>query len=254
MLPATLIAALWIAPAAAAPPPEQTPVEWCAVSVSVNQHARRYVVVSFSSLLPTVISGTVALYVGDRRYDVPFERVQAGGMPGADAPQAQGGKPFVVVRFPNDVTIDAAVVTSVTRPPVGACPVPYNPWLASEHRSTPRTAAIAGGLDRYDIVEAPSAVSDPPSCASPNAPARKLADPPAMWPAGKGRTFHARALVSVTIDQYGGIADARIVNSTSDAEADRVAVAGSLKTPWAPGRFRCQPDVGTYTYIVDFGE
>ena len=239
---------LAVAPSAPVTP---APVDWCAVSVQVAQLDPRYAALRFFGFAPAIVSATVALYAGDARYDVRVDRV-AVSVFGANPSAMEGARAYAIVRFPADTRVDSAVVSSVQDPPVGVCSVPYYPWFAT----TPGARATGAGAPPSGsyIVDAPVPVHDPVPCAEPNAPAHKLGESPELWPPGKGRDFHARAVVGVTIDEAGNVAETRILASTADEQADAFALTTARETRWAPGRFRCRPDVGTYNYVVEFGE
>ncbi len=245
------------APAASASPgPAATATPaWCPLSTRVSEldatHTR--FAVSFTSFDTGRASGIVALWAGDRRYDVPFHNVVA-----PDTRDRTTASTAIVVRFPAPTTLDGAVVTSIEddgalRP----CDPWYAPWVANmpigpdlrtpadrrakEQFLTAARAAVA--------VDAPGAIADAKPCTTPDQPGRTVFAPEPVKPAFTGTGL---AVVLVLIDPSDRIVNVRLERSSGDARLDATALTTARDSEFRGQLFRCRHVMGSYIFTVQF--
>jgi TonB family protein len=255
------------APAQTTPPPSATlapiaptPAGWCPLSTIVRDlddtHTR--FAVSLESFNTGRASGTVALWAGDRRYDVPFHNVVA-----VDSRVPEKEQAAVVVRFPTPITLDGAVVTAIDdgggmRP----CDPWYSPWIApaqlgisvqaaDESEDKARIEAMFLAAARTIApVEAPTPVADPSRCTTPYRAARTVHDfePESPQFAGKGTAF-----VQVLLDPSDKISGVRIERSSGRRALDETALRAARLSEFQGQIFRCRHVMGSYLFSIEFG-
>ncbi len=246
------------APVTSAPsaPAASVPLGWYPLSTRVRDlddtHTRY--AVSFGSFETRRVSGTVALWAGDRRYDVPFRNVRA--VDSRDATLPPGA---VVVRFPAPIALDGAVVTSIEdggtmRP----CEPWFSPWLGSaplgvdRRTAEQRRAAEQFLADARTAValDAPAPVADVKPCTTPNRPGRTVRpiEPDTPRFAGSGIS-----VVEVVLDPSDKIVNTRILRSAGNSRLDEAAVSAARASEFEGQTFRCRRVAGSYLFSVEFG-
>jgi hypothetical protein len=238
-----------------APAASGTPA-WCPLSVrvrDVDDTHTRYAV-SFRAFTSGTASGIVALWAGDRRYDVPFHNVVA-----LDSRDRISPETSITVRFAAPVSLDGAVVTAVGE---GASLLPCDPWYAPwipGARSGPdlRTPEQRGTEDRFlararaaAAIDAPAAVADPRPCTTPDRPARTVfaTRPDTPQFAGGGLS-----VVMVVLDPADKIVSARVERSSGDGRLDAAALGAARGSEFQGQIFRCRHIMGGYSFSVEFG-
>jgi hypothetical protein len=214
-------------------------------------------------------SGTVGLYAGNDRYDVPFKDVAV-----AD-PTDPGVRPQpFVVHFAQPVTITGAVVTALGAT-AASCSAPYMPWTENG-----RVAPYVGGENffwhmrppnprpkpvevideaslwkRFDEdaarstpAEATSRVATPP-CAEPNRSAN-LAEPTRanMPPFVPDRNYASVSSALVTIGPNGDLVSTTLIVSSHYAPLDQAVLNAAKRSTYTPGRFHCAAVAGSYVF------
>ena len=228
---------------------------YCPLSTSVRDvddtHTRY--AVSFRSFETGRASGTVALWAGDRRYDVPFRDAVA-----LDSRDRISPETAVVVRFAVPTPLDGAVVTAIDE---GGTLRPCDPWFApwvSRAQSAPGRTTAAGRTNEERFlararaaapVAAPAAVADPTTCTTPNRAGRTVyaAEPNRPRFGGNGT-----ATVLVLLDPADKIAGARIQTSAGNPQLDEVALIAARASEFQGQIFRCRHVMGAYLFTVEF--
>jgi TonB family protein len=246
---ASLVSVLIARGAAAqpAPSPSADPTARCDVSFMVRRIDATRVALSFRTGGPSrPVSGTAALYEGDRRYDIAFRNAYARQPDGS-----RGDVIPVVIRFPSPVAIDAAIVTSIDQPSQPACSEETNPWIASKFDAefyAPDDAALRARTAGLVAQDAPPPVILPHACAVRAAQARTIsAAQPNVW-SGDGRM----ASVLVSLDTGDNVVRTRIVRSTGEPRLDNAALDAARRTRYATMIFNCTKLAGDYIFSVSF--
>ncbi len=206
----------------------------------------------------SVASGTVALYDGDRRYDIPFHRAKV-----ADLRQPSIIPTPIVVAFGAPVHIDAAVVTALGDPPE-PCESVYAPYNSAIKGS-------GGGFDPYPgrgqlvarlrraaasapAIAAPAPVDEPlpASCQHPTIPAMTI-NPvaPDMPPMAEVQLRSGVVMVLVTLGPDDRIIAAR-VEATSSSIFNASALAATRASRFRSETFRCRKAYASYFFSVDY--
>ena len=262
MLPFALLAAL-VAPeaspsAAPAPPTVAPPSMFCPVSVRLTAIDRtRYAIDFISPDDPQAGSGVVSLYATATRYDVRFEGVNTRRR-GFAYPDA--GVP-VVIRFPQPVELESAVVTSLDAPLPRPCGPLYAPWVARPNapRSRALNAEDRAREDAYrtraDAATARDAPEPQPyeraTCARPFvSPSTVVAVEPQTPRAASGVSGDVQVFVTVGTDGRARRAD--LWRSVGNPFADRVAVDAARRSQYTPEIYHCVPVAGDYLFTVNF--
>ncbi len=250
------LAALVLAPGAGAqavpsmpPPPSLPPAppQRCDVGLTVRPvDATRVALVFWTGGPSRVISGTVALYAGDRRYGVNFHGAFAREQDGS-----RGDAVPVIVRFPSPVTIDAAIPTSIDAPAQPVCLETLLPWVASKADAESFAAdedAFRAAVAGLPVQDAPPAVALPHECAVRNATAHVVTLQRSFVADGAGRT--ATVLVSLDIDDH--VTDTRIILSSGASHIDKAALDAARRTRYATTVFNCTKLEADYVFTVSF--
>jgi len=194
------------------------------------------------------VSGTVALYSGNQRYELTFPATVAG-----DARSADKRAPLVV-RFPAPVKIDSAVLTSISGPEGGPClPVvahqvePSRWWALSQDALFARAARTAP-------VDAPSPEVLPASeCRVPSRTAHlKVSVPTPRLATTDLETGSALVEVEVVVDDTGNAMNATVMHSSLNSAMDDAALYAAARSTYEPETFRCQNVGGYYKFIAEF--
>jgi TonB family protein len=222
------------------------------------------------------VSGSLAVYDGDKRYEVPFERVRA-----IDPTDPKAHPQPLVVRFAQPVTIDGAVVDALGPAPRRPCTTPYQPWTkngplapvvgheATVHASGIDPSALARRYGHSDVfdedalwksfdadaaqiepVDAGPAVAAPMSCPpntdeKPHTLRAGEAFIPATYPGGVGVVD-----VLVTIGSDHSLITSAILSSSGNRDVDRSVLDAVKRSGFTAGQFRCAPAAGSYVFSV----
>jgi hypothetical protein len=179
-------------------------------------------------------SGTMSLYAGASRYDIPFHDFAAEGVSDDESVPT-----VVVVSFPQATVIDSATVSALDAGDGSIpCGVLFAPWkntqggiartvaeLQRERAWFPPTVAAANTL------VAPAAVDDPAPCSTPDIPAHFVRRGPPLAPK---RPQDAEAIVLVLIDNNNIVIGAGI-----DAASRTWTNAPSASRPTRGSRRPC---------------
>jgi TonB family protein len=195
-------------------------------------------------------SGTVALFAGNERYEVPFSRVVATG---ARDLSLDGATP-IFVRFPRRLAVDGGYVASLADPEPGKC-IPAYPWTpknAAAKLSQPNVTKLRGRLLTATVVTAPPPVGETiPVCAHPYAAASvKTAAAPALPEAAQDMEGSVETLVS--LDGAGAVVDVEVWHSSGHDQLDRAAARAALVSKYAPEIFRCAGVPSSYVFAASF--
>jgi TonB family protein len=228
---------------------------YCPLSARVRDvdDTRTRYAVSFRALETGRASGTLALWAGGLRYDVPFRDAVA-----LDSRDRISPETSFVVRFPEPTTLDGAVVTAIDE---GSGLRPCDPWFApwvpvARSATDGRTAAERTSEERFlsraraaTAIAAPPSVADPVSCAAPNRPGRTV------HAVGPDRPMSGRTGIStvmVLLDPNDHVAGARIQTSSGDPQLDDAALAAASRSEYQGQMFRCRHVMGGYLFTVEF--
>jgi hypothetical protein len=214
-------------------------------NVDDNRVALRF----FTSGPSGPISGTAALYAGDRRYDVAFRNAYAKTT--VDETGRVGVQP-VIVRFPAPTDIDAAVITAVDAPARPACREHGTPFIAWKFRYDPKSAegqADLANANALPALDAPPPVILPHTCPVRFAHARTVA---AATPRGGGEYNGRVAYVVVSLDASDRVVGARIQTSSGDPKQDAIAVETARLSTYETEIFNCVKYPNDYIFMVSF--
>jgi hypothetical protein len=238
------------APPAAVPTPA-----WCPLMTHLRElddtHTRY--AVSFGAFETGRASGVVALWAGDRRYDVSFRNAVA-----VDSRDRTSLPTPVVVRFAAPTVVDGAVVTSIEEGgALRPCEPWFSPWVARPRRGPDLTTPddrraqerFLASARATDAVDAPPAVSDPKSCTAPDRPPRTVY---AAQPTAPRFGATGLAVVLVVLDAADKIVATRIQRSTGDPRVDAAALSAARASEFQGEVFRCRHIVGSYLFTVQF--
>ncbi len=235
--------------------PAPAALTYCPLSTrvrDVDDTHTRYAV-SFRALETGRASGTLALWAGDRRYDVPFRDAVA-----LDSRDRISPETAFVVRFAAPTTLDGAVVTAIDEGgTLWPCDPWFSPWVPAP-RSGPdfRTPGERTAEDRFlararaaKPIDAPPAVADPPICTTPNRPGRTVY---AVSPDRPSPFLEGVSVVMVLLDPTDNIADTRIETSAGNRSLDLVALSAARRSQFQGPIFRCRRVMGAYLFSVEF--
>jgi hypothetical protein len=247
-----LVRALPVAAATPAPAPAASSEPQCPVRVldvvalsSADSLASRTYLVTFETpgLSPGRMSGTVALFSGNHRYDIPFHGIVAAGSVASTLNEATP----VVVRFSSALTIDAAYVSALGGADGGPCSVAYV-WQRPAHAMLGARAAVMNGfaddlrrrVASFNVIDAPAPATEPKSdCTHPNSAPTLKSEPPRPPADPKATGFY---VIEVSLSESGSVVDSWLWGSASapvlaiaDAELQHAKTA-----TYSPATFRCR--------------
>jgi hypothetical protein len=235
-------------PARAQLAPTPAPLEYCPFHVAEvegldrePQVSQNYAIALESEFAQGPATGTLVFYVGNDRYEAPFDGAAAsvrGESPNEATP--------VVVQFPSAVHIDAAYVGSLDLPVTGYCD-PANVWLPDD--VGPSMTVVPFDRDRFRKAAAHSHAADAslarrestPSCDRPNVAAH-----PAQTESGTAAL--AQVLQKSALTPSDTIAASKILLSKASHVAQEHALHEALDGAYVAERFRCEPVASTYIY------
>ncbi|MBV9102614.1 MAG: TonB family protein [Candidatus Eremiobacteraeota bacterium] len=200
-----------------------------------------------------MLSGTVTVYSGDDRYDIPFHDAVAA--PDVDGPEHQPHP--IVVRFPDRVTIDAAYLSAIDGPHGGPCNV-GNVWFhnAPSVRSTFTDLRDQRTFEQSKAVvqiAAPVPTKEPRPCGTPDSPGRLVHASQASWPQfAKLRGEDGQVTIEVFVRSDGGVGSTRVWSSSGYKDLDDEAIRSAVTSKFEAPTFRCRRVFGTYKFYVQF--
>lgn len=242
-------------PTTTSSPTASAPLTYCPLNAYVREldDSRTRYAVSFRALETGRASGTVALWAGDRRFDVPFRDAVA-----LDSRDAISPETSFTVRFPAPTELDGAVVTAIDE---GGTLRPCDPWFSPwvrPARTAPdyRTAAQRTTDERFlsraraaTAISAPPAISDPVTCATPTRSPRTIRAVEPDRPRSSGTGI---ATVLVLLDPTDKVTWVRILRSAGDRRLDDAALAAASRSEYQGQIFRCRHVMGGYLFTVEF--
>jgi len=204
---------------------------------------------------PGRLSGTVTLFSGARRFDVPFANVIA--VP-ATATGALTAVP-IAIHFTETVHIDAAYLSAIVGPNPGPCGFGF---IALRNDEGTRGRDLTE-LDRVlrvrarDIkpLEAPLPVDDPVACETPKVDASIAHAATPHYPdlAGqRGDVGETQIAVAVAADNT--ILAAWVWKSSGSKDLDEAALAAAKASRFTAGTYHCQRVFGLYIFYADFAQ
>jgi TonB family protein len=245
------------APSPAAPPAAEE-AGWCNVAVGVvTAPSATKLAFGLTTLARSGrASGTLSIFTGTGRYDVRFTdavvpHVLGDGNDHTATP--------IVVQFDRPISVLAAAVTGLATPTSVPCKPLYSPysrraaigWTHVEPIATfEQRAAAAAPL------KAPAPVPYAPAvCEQPyTQPTTVNAFEPQIPEIAYVQKWKGDTTVLVTVDVDGRAVDAQVERSSGHAELDDVALYAARRSSFKAGTFDCAPVVGTYLFLVSFGQ
>ena len=228
----------------------------------------RYAIALFTHDGTHAVSGTVALYHGDDRYDVHFT-----GATAADPRDRNATPSPIVVRFETPVDVEGAL--AVTSEPTGCAP--SEPWRP-HFIVTGRIGAVFVGVGRparlgpppsnpddalwvrvhaaasAAAVLAPDPVVQEPhvDCARANIPATTaFVAEPAQLEVALAHYAGGRVDVLVTLDATGAVVKTRVEQASGSIDVVRGALAAVEASTFRAAIFHCRPYGGSYIFTAD---
>jgi TonB family protein len=199
-------------------------------------------------------SGTIALWAGAARYDIPFRNAVA-----TDTRERTAGGTPIIVRFPLPVVLDGAAVASlIENGTEQRCDPLFAPWFPGQPAGPERrTAAERRAADEFleraaaiSGIEAPDPITDPRPCTTPDRTARTVvATQPEAPPYGASGFVD----VLVVLDATDRVTNVRVDRSRATQSMERAALAAASTSQFTGATFRCHPIVGAYRFSVEFG-
>lgn len=249
---------------------EERPAGLCPAFVgrveTLDATKTRYAIALFTHDGTQAVSGTLALYHGDDRYDVHFRDATA-----AD-PRDRGATPSpVVVQFETPVDVDGA--SAVTSEPAGCAA--SEPWGPNSPVTGRIGAVVVGTRQSVDLGATPSNPDDAlwmrfrvaASTAAAIVPDPVVREPHvdcarATIPATTGRVVEPRQLeiagyggrrvdVLVTLDATAAVVQTRVERSSGSPDVDRGALAAAAGSSFRAAFFHCRPYGGRYIFTAD---
>lgn len=227
----------------------------CALSTRVRQldDTHTLYAVSLRSWETGRGSGIVALWAGDRRYDVAFRNLVT-----LDTRDVTTPDTAVVVRFPVPTALDGAVVTSLEEGvTTRSCEPWFSPWVSTARMDPARLTReqrrleeqVLAGARAAAIVDAPAAIGDPRPCTTPDRTARTTYAVEPEMPRASGGGL---AVVLVLLDTSDHLISARIQRSAGDPRLDAAALGAARGSEFQGQTFRCRRVIGGYLFSVQF--
>jgi TonB family protein len=190
------------------------------------------------------VSGTLALYAGNDRYDVPVQDAVARSIAIRRSVQ-----PPVVIRFPAPVKIEGGYLASVEGAGAGRC-TPEG-GLTRVASSNPIDEAAVANARAYD---APNPIADPSgSCATPFVDSTTTKVAGLQVPDGATENHEGGTVEWVVlIDETGKVIGLHLLESSDYSDLDRAAAQSAQSSSYLPALFRCVPIRSFYVFRADF--
>lgn len=206
---------------------------------------------SLSSLndAPGVASGTVALFTGDQRYEVPFKGATVRG----DLQKDVAATP-IVVRFPRPIHVSRAYVSSLVAPSGGPCSPLSTPASWKIEAETPAHIAFMQAARALHPAAAPAGVhAEPAQCAGPDRDAAtKVAVAPAVPSMASQQGATGTAQIAVILTDDARVVGVKVFRSSGNWLLDDAALAGALKSSYQTEIRNCLAIGGIYIYRAEF--
>ncbi len=187
-------------------------------------------------------SGTITMYAGNSRYDIPFHGLTATGF------DRRGGHATpLVIQFPQSTNLDGAWVSALDGAP--ACEVAYAPWASNYPNYGRSDAAYLAELRLLKPVDAPSPTIEARACDVPDRVARTLKAAPVRVADVAGGP-DATVGVLVLIDDQNAVIGEKISESASFPADDQAALDTVARSTFLGATFRCRPIVAYYLFRV----
>jgi hypothetical protein len=236
--------------AQSAPSPAPSSAPACEFSMNVASVDEKRVALRFFTNGPSgPISGTAALYAGDRRYDVAFHNAYARTT--NDNKGGRVGVMPVVVRFSAPVDIDGVVITAIDAPPRPACREHSTPFIAWKFRFDPNSAegqADLANVNALSALDAPPPVILPHTCPVRNAHARTVSAATPRYVGGNGN----EAAVVVSLDAFDHVTGVRLLHSSGEPKQDDAALETARLSAYETEIFNCVKRANDYIFTVSF--
>ena len=228
----------------------------------------RYAAALFTHDGTHAVSGTLALYHGDDRYDVRFESATA-----ADPRERDATPSPIVVHFDTPVDVEAALV--VTSESTGCAP--REPWRRNFLYVTGQIGAVSvGGGRRAPLgpplsnpaeaiwvrfhaaaANAAQLTSEPVvrephvDCARPNVPATTaFVAEPTQLESSFAHYGGGRVDILVTLDATGAVVKTRVEQGSGSIDIDRGALDDAAASKFRAGSFHCRSYGGSYIFTA----
>jgi TonB family protein len=204
--------------------------------------------------VPGTLSGTVSLFAGNHRYDVPF--TDAIAVP-AVSKAVQDAVP-IVVRFRTDVGVEAAYLSAIAGPNPGPCG--FGDIAQLHRRLSDPDADMKGQVLQVDAaaverarriapVAAPEPIFDPVSCAEPDALTKATYAAKPAYPDIAGiRGDEGEVVVAVQLTDRGERTAAWIWQASGSRLLDEAGFAAAIRSTFKAGTFRCKPVFDVYFF------
>ena len=212
--------------------------------------------IRMSGLETGIASGTLAMYAGLTRYDVPFHDAVVAAMRDRTTQPTP-----IVVRFASPVRLDGAAVTSLAGGTTD-CAVPFSPWLRHRIGDEPQvvsaadarwSSAFLAAAARTVPVNALPAIEDPAPCVDPYRLGTTVAAAtPTMSRIDRERGVHAIVGVLILLRPDDSIAKTELLHSSGNPRLDAEALRTTARSTFRTARFRCRPTFGAYEFLVRF--
>ncbi len=241
------LSAACLAPVAAADTPLSA-TTWCPIMPLVTDldGARTRYAVALSGVNGGPASGTLSLYSGDQRFDVPFANVTVVATNDATSVPTP-----IVVRFAAPTKLDGATMTRA-----GTCELPFSPWTPNTKQRgavpLPETPFLRAARAATPV-DAPQPTTDALTCAKPYAEHGDHFAPKPQWPriAEQQMAFGTIDLL-VVVNANGSLFGTRVDRSAGTPTFDATALAWVGNSRFDPEIFRCRPVAGAYHYAITF--
>jgi hypothetical protein len=234
---------------AAAPTP--VPESFCGARTAVvtaldGEHGARTYAVAFQAAgdSPGLLSGTLTMYAGASRYDIPFHNAKA--YPTIDLATLTP----LVVRFPSIVSIDAVYLSAIDAPDGGPCTLTSNTPVVAEFED-----AYSKRARTLPAVNAPPPVRDPAPCDDPYVSARVLkpGDLTITPDMSQSAGFGGEVRVLVGVAPNGSITDLTPLPPLLTPALEQAGVNVARHATYAPAVVRCKHVESAYVYVIMFG-
>jgi TonB family protein len=198
------------------------------------------------------LSGTVSLYSGAQRYDVPFKGVIA-----VPALASEVGKAVpITIRFNRDVAVEAAYLSAIDGPNAGPCGL-GNIYMSKpgsgQNDLFPLNRDLRERAQNVQPIDAPPPASDPRPCDKPDVPASTTFAATPRYPDLAGqRGDSGIAEITVALAADGRVLAAWLYKSSGWPLLDAAGLAAASVSRFSAGTFRCKPVFGIYKFVTDF--
>ena len=244
-------------PAPVAAQPATDEMHFCPVSpriLPLDRSGQLYAV-ELRGLTTGAATGTIALYADDARYDVAMRDATVA----SELDQTTVPTP-IVVRFPERVHLDGAVVRALDGEP-GSCTTPFAPWTAYANESPDlasinekrREAQFMDAARAATPIAAAAAIVDRRPCTTPDHKGMTIStiEPKMPMMAAQYR-YTGTVAVLVILRPDGTVANTTVLRPSGQPDIDREAERVAAVSKFRGATFRCREVVGLYQFLVAF--